>query len=164
MFWRGLDVSCMLCTVWNHCQVICCFNYIKLLFYWYLIIVMLFGHPLQYHFQSHWNVYTLIIYLRQVPDCNSFVKVTLAERCRFHTAVQVFKVLYQLCPWYSKDWFVFAEAYTGHLFVPQLNNSIGKNVFFYRGAVIWNSLVPWNCFCLRRSVWVCVCACVCDSI
>ena len=53
-------------------------------------------------------------FLQQVPDCNSFVKVTLAERRRFHTAVQVFKVLYQLCPGYLRDWFVFAEAYTGH--------------------------------------------------
>ena len=32
----------------------------------------------------------------QVPDYNSFVKVTLTEHHRFHTAVQVFKVLYQL--------------------------------------------------------------------
>ena len=88
-------------------------------------------------------------FLRQIPDCNSFVKVTLTERRRFHTAVQVFKVLYQLCPGYLKDWFVFAEAYTGHsgrnkcrLFIPQINTSIGKNGFFYRGAVIWNSLSP----------------------
>ena len=76
-------------------------------------------------------------FLRQVPDCNSFVKVTLAERRRFHTAVQVFKVLYQLCPGYLRDWFVFAEAHTGHsgrnncrLFIPQINTSIGKNDFF----------------------------------
>ena len=60
--------------------------------------------------------------------------------------MQVFKVLYQLCPGYLRDWFVFAEAYTGHsgrnkyrLFI---NTSIGKNSFFYRGAVIWNSLSP----------------------
>ena len=53
-------------------------------------------------------------FLQQVPDYNFFVKVTLAERRRFHTAVQVFKVLYQLCPGYLKDWLVFAETYTGH--------------------------------------------------
>ena len=46
-------------------------------------------------------------------------------------------------------WFVFAEAYTAHsgrnkcrLFIPQINTFIGKNGFFYRGAVIWNSLSP----------------------
>ena len=37
-------------------------------------------------------------FLHQVSDCNSFVKVTLTKRCCFHTAVQIFKVLYQLCP------------------------------------------------------------------
>ena len=44
---------------------------------------------------------------------------------------------------------MFAETYTGHsgrntcqLFIPQINTSIGKNGFFYRGAVIWNSLSP----------------------
>ena len=88
-------------------------------------------------------------FLQQIPDCHSFVRVTLSERRRFHTAVQVFKVLYQLCPGYLNDWFVFAEAYTGHsgrnkfrLFIPQINTSIGKNGFFYRGAVIWNNLTP----------------------
>ena len=53
-------------------------------------------------------------FLQQILDCHSFVWVTLSERRRFHTAVQVFKVLYQLCPGYLNDWFVFAEAYTGH--------------------------------------------------
>ena len=73
----------------------------------------------------------------------------MAEQHHFHTAVQVFKVLYQLCPGYLKDCFVFAEAYTGHsgrnkcqLFIPPINTSVGKNGFFYRGAVIWNSLSP----------------------
>ena len=49
----------------------------------------------------------------------------------------IFKALYQLCPGYPRDWFVFAEAYTGHsgrnkchLFIPQINTSIGKNGFF----------------------------------
>ena len=88
-------------------------------------------------------------FLQQIPDCHSFARVTLSERRRFHTAVQVFKVLYQLCPGYLNDWFVFAEAYTGHsgrnkfrLFIPQINTSIGKNGFFYRGAAIWNNLTP----------------------
>ena len=38
--------------------------------------------------------------LQQVPNCNSFVKLTLAECRHFHTVVQVFKVLYQLYPGY----------------------------------------------------------------
>ena len=88
-------------------------------------------------------------FLHQVPVSNSFVKVTLTERRHFHIAVQVFKILHQFCPRYLKDWFVSAEAYTGRsgrnkfrLFVPRINTSIGKNGFFYRGTVIWNSLSP----------------------
>ena len=59
------------------------------------------------------------------------------ERRRFHTAVQVFKVLHLLCPRYLRDWFVFAETITGcqgrnkHcLHVPQIFSSIGKNSFY----------------------------------
>ena len=66
-----------------------------------------------------------------------FVKLTLVEQCHFHTAVQVFKVVHQLCPLYLKDWFMTAEVYTGHsgrnkyhLFIPQINTSIGKSGIF----------------------------------
>ena len=75
--------------------------------------------------------------------------LTLAEQCRFHTAAQVFKVLHHLCLGYLRKWSVHAQAYTGHggrnkhhLFIPQINTSIGKNGFFYHRAVIWNSLLP----------------------
>ena len=37
----------------------------------------------------------------------------MAEQCHFHTAVQVFKVLHHLCPGYLRNWFVYAEAYSG---------------------------------------------------
>ena len=81
-------------------------------------------------------------FLRGVPICSSIVKLTLAERCRFHIAVQVFKIVHQLCPEYLRGWFVNAEAYTGRsgrnkhrLFIPQINTSIGKNGFF----VSWSS-------------------------
>ena len=77
--------------------------------------------------------------LRQISHfayTNSFVKLTLAERRRFHTAVQVFRVLHHLCPGYLRNWFVYAEAHTGHggrnkhrLFIPQINISIG--VFYH---------------------------------
>ena len=88
-------------------------------------------------------------FLQRVPVSNSFVKLTLAKRRSFHTAVQAFGVLHHLCPGYLRNWFVYAEAHTGHggqnkchLFIPQINTSIGKNGFFYHGAVIWNSLFP----------------------
>ena len=86
-------------------------------------------------------------FLQQVPVSNSFVKLT--EQCHFHTAVQVFRVLHHLCPEYLRNWFVYVKAHKGHggrnkpcLFIPQINTSIGKNGFFYHGAVIWNSLFP----------------------
>ena len=77
-------------------------------------------------------------FLQQVPVSNSFVKLTLAERHHFHTvhAVQVFILLHHLYPGYLRNWFVYAEAHTGHggrnkhcLFVPQINTLIGKNGF-----------------------------------
>ena len=99
IFWRELDVSC---TIWNHCQVICCFDYINLLFYQYLICDVVWA-------PTSITISKLLIclhscFLQQVPDCNSFIKVTLSECCCFHIAVQlVFKVLHQLCPGYLKD-------------------------------------------------------------
>ena len=71
--------------------------------------------------------------LQGLSDCSSFVKLTLMERCRFHTVVQVFKVLHPLFPRYLHDWFVFAETITGRqdwnkhrLDVPQIFSSVGK--------------------------------------
>ena len=50
----------------------------------------------------NYRAYNIIIYIvyTEVPDGmrTSFVKVTLTERRHFHTAVQVFKFLNQLCP------------------------------------------------------------------
>ena len=88
-------------------------------------------------------------FLRGISVCNPLVKITLMERGRFHTAIQVFKVLHKLCPTYLKDWFMYAEALTGRngrnkyrLFIPQIGSCIGKGSFYYRGAVLWNNLPP----------------------
>jgi len=69
------------------------------------------------------------------------------ERRRFHTAVQVFRVIHKFFPTYLRDRFINAAAYTGRsgrnkdrLFISQVNTNFGKNGFFYRGTVIWNSL------------------------
>ena len=53
-------------------------------------------------------------FLQQVPASNSFIKLTLAERRHFYTAVQAFKLLHYFSPGYLRNWFVYAEAYTGH--------------------------------------------------
>ena len=72
---------------------------------------------------------------------------TLTERRRFHTAVQIYKSLHQLSPPYLHNIFQFSKDITGHisrnvnrLFVPRVLTNYGKRSFFYRGAVLWNSL------------------------
>ena len=134
MFWSRLAPSCMLCIIWDHCEVICYFDYIKLLFYQFLITVTLFEHPLWYHFQK--PLERLHSRFLQVLASNSFIKLTLSECCCFHSAVLVFEVLHHLCLGYLRNWFVYAETYTGHggqnkhcLFVPQINTLIGKMDF-----------------------------------
>ena len=74
---------------------------------------------------------------------DSFVRLTLAERRRFHTVVQVFKSVCRLCPVYLDDFFVNSVALTGHcgrnpyrVFIPRVRTSFG----YYCGAVIWNQL------------------------
>ena len=65
---------------------------------------VLLSKPLE-HLHSH--------FLQGISTCSPFVKLTLVERHHFHTAVQVFKVVHQLCPLYLRDWFMNAEAYAG---------------------------------------------------
>ena len=111
-------------------------------------------------------------FLQQVPDCNSFVKMILAEPRCFHTVVQVFKVLYQLCLGYLKDWFVFAETYTEHssqnkcrLFILKINTSIGMNGVL--NQVHEGHKTVHSCFLeialvhMLVCVYVCVCLCLC---
>ena len=148
MFWSGLDPNCMLCIIWDHCQVICCFDYIKFLFYTIFWLLWCFWAPTMVSLSKPLERLHSR-FLQWVPVSKSFFKLTLAKWYHFHTAVQDFRVLYHLCPGYLRNWFVYAEAHTGHsgrnkhcLFIPQINTSIGKNEFFYHRAVIWNSLFP----------------------
>ena len=76
---------------------------------------------------------------------DSFVRLTLAECRRFHTAVQVFKSVRRLCPVYLNNFFVNSVALMGHcgrnpyqVFMPRVRTSFGKASLYYRGAVIWN--------------------------
>ena len=78
---------------------------------------------------------------------DNFVKLTLVERRRFHTAVQVFKSIHRLGPVYLNEQFVNSVDFTGHcgrnqhrVFIPRVRTSFGKNSFYYRGAVLWNHL------------------------
>ena len=66
-----------------------------------------------------------------------FVKVTLAKRCRFHTIVQVYKILHQLVPVYLQDMFTFFENVTVYvsrnhhrLFIPRMQTTYEQKVCF----------------------------------
>lgn len=78
---------------------------------------------------------------------DSFLRLTLSERRRFHTAVQVFKSVRRLGPVYLNDVFTNSVALTGHsgrdphrLFIHRVRTNFGKGGFYYRGAVLWNQL------------------------
>ena len=87
-------------------------------------------------------------FLNKVPPAyHSRFSFTLIERRRFHTAVQIFKSIHQISPPYLHKIFQFSRDVTGHvscnfnrLFVPRASTNFGKRSFFYRGAVLWNSL------------------------
>ena len=49
-----------------------------------------------------------------MPCIDGFVKLTLAERRRYHTAVQVFKSIRKLSPVYLHDQFSNMYDLTGH--------------------------------------------------
>ena len=69
-----------------------------------------------------------------------FAKVTLTERCRFHTIVQVYKILHQLVPVYLQDMFTFSEKVTGYVgrnsnrsFIPRMRTTYRKKSCFIEG-------------------------------
>ena len=75
------------------------------------------------------------------------MKLTLAERRRYHTAVQVFKSIRKLSPMYLHDQFSNTYDLTGHfgrnqfrIFIPRVRTSFGKSSFYFQGAVLWNQL------------------------
>ena len=77
--------------------------------------------------------------------------LTLAERRRYHAAIQVYRVLHKLSPSYLNATFHYAAAvditlHTSrnlyHLFVPRVRTTLAKHSFYFRGTQIWNSLNP----------------------
>jgi len=72
---------------------------------------------------------------------------TLAERWRYHTAIQVYRSVHKISPSYLHNTFHYAAEITGRyahnkhrLFVPRVRTSLAKNSFYFRGTKIWNSL------------------------
>ena len=87
-------------------------------------------------------------FMKKLPALyQSKFSFTLVERRKFHTAIQIFKSIHQKLPSYLHNIFHYSRDITGHigrninrLFVPRVNNNYGKRSFYYRGAMIWNSL------------------------
>jgi len=71
------------------------------------------------------------------------VCVTLTERRRFHTAIQV---LHHLSPPYLHDTFHYAVDITSQnihrLFVPRVRTTLAKHNFYFQGSQLWNTLNP----------------------
>ena len=77
-------------------------------------------------------------FVGSLPCIDGFVKLTLVEHCRFHTAVQAFKSIHKLSPVYLHDRFSNSYALTGHcgrnqfrVFIPRVRTSFGKSSFYY---------------------------------
>jgi len=78
---------------------------------------------------------------------SSISKYSLSERRKFHTTVQVYKILHRIVPAYLYNIFEYAINVTGRvnrnahrLFVPQVNTNYGKRSLYYRGTTMWNAL------------------------
>ena len=71
-------------------------------------------------------------------NCPVF-KLTLIERRRFHTAIEIYKILIGRSPSYLLDTFKVGHNVC-RLFVPAIRLNNGKRSLYYRGTVIWNSL------------------------
>ena len=78
---------------------------------------------------------------------SSVTRYSLTERCKFHTSIQIYKILHKLAPVYHHNMFNYAVTITGlvnrnvhRLFVPQVNTNYGKCSLCYHGPTIWNVL------------------------
>ena len=88
-------------------------------------------------------------FVNSLSRADTFVRLTLAERRQFHTAVAVFKSINKLGPVYMNDLFTSSVTLTGfsgrnqhRLYISGIRYSYGRSSFYYRGAVLWNQLNP----------------------
>ena len=72
---------------------------------------------------------------------------TLLECRRFHSLIQIYKVLHRISPPYLFHLFHYAKDITTrqgrnpyHLFVPSVRTNYGKSSLRFRGTSMWNSL------------------------
>ena len=77
---------------------------------------------------------------------DSLLSSSLRSRRRYHIAVQVYKAIHCLSPYFSNT-FTLSSSLTGRplrnphsLHIPTVRTNYGKSSFYYRGATTWNSL------------------------
>ena len=78
---------------------------------------------------------------------SSISRYSLVERRKFHTIMQIYKILHKLAPMYLHNMFDYAITVTGcmnrnvhRFFVPQIHTNYGKRSLRYRGSLPWNTL------------------------
>ena len=89
------------------------------------------------------------LHSKYISTCmdSSVSRYSLTERRKFHTSIQIYKILHKSAPAYLHNLFTYAVTITGRarrnihrLFVPQVNTNYGKRSLRYRGPTIWNAL------------------------
>ena len=71
---------------------------------------------------------------------------SLVERHKFHTLIQIFRILHKMAPSYLQKLFKYSSDVTGHpgrifnrLYVPQVKTNYGKQSLYF---ILWNNLSP----------------------
>ena len=89
------------------------------------------------------------LYSKYISTCldSPISRYSLVERRKFHTSIQIYKILHKLASVYLHNMFTYAVTVTGRLnknihrlFIPQVSTNYGKRSLHYRGPTIWNAL------------------------
>ena len=69
------------------------------------------------------------------------------EHHKFHTLVQIFRILHKMAPPYLQGLFQYSTDVTGHhghnpnrLCVSQVQTNYGRQSLSFRGTMLWNNL------------------------
>ena len=95
----------------------------------------------------HSKVTSTVQHLRE--KLSSCFFYSLVECRKFHTLVQVFRILHEMAPPYLQGLFQYSVAVAGQhsrnpscLYVPQVRTNCGRQSLYFRGAMLWNNLPP----------------------
>ena len=95
----------------------------------------------------HSKVTSTVQHLRdRLSSCFCY---SLVERRKFHTLIQIFRILHKMAPSYLQGLFKYSSDVTGHpgrnlnrLYVPQVRTNYGRQSLYFRGSILWNNLSP----------------------